>query len=166
MLPVMWACIMFFMSSRCNALRKMRYFAHVFFIGAKEITTMQEKHHRSLTVSFIVAIAFFMQFLDTTAVNTAIPTMAASFGTDVIHKYGHNFVCYSLGGVYSGERMGCRQVWHAQGVFVGCGIFYHRFGPLRDVAEFGAVRGVQNPTRYGWGYDVAGRTSGGAQGDA
>ena len=63
----------------------MRYFAHVFFIGAKEITTMQEKHHRSLTVSFIVAIAFFMQFLDTTAVNTAIPTMAASFGTDVIH---------------------------------------------------------------------------------
>ena len=63
----------------------MRYFAHVFFIGAKEITTMQEKHHRSLTVSFIVAIAFFMQFLDTTAVNTAMPTMAASFGTDVIH---------------------------------------------------------------------------------
>lgn len=85
MLPVMWACIMFFMPLRCNALRKMRYFAHVFFIGAKEITTMQQKHHRSLTVSFIVAIAFFMQFLDTTAVNTAIPTMAASFGTDVIH---------------------------------------------------------------------------------
>ena len=44
--------------------------------------------------------------------------------------------------------------------------FYHRFGPLRDVAEFGAVRGVQNPTRYGRGYDVAGRASGGAQGDA
>lgn len=72
MLSVMWVCIMFFMPLRCNARRKMRYFAHVFFIGAKEITTMQEKHHRSLTVSFIVAIAFFMQFLDTTAVNTAI----------------------------------------------------------------------------------------------
>lgn len=163
----MWVCIMFFMSSRCNALRKMRYFAHVFFIGAKEITTMQEKHHRSLTVSFIVAIAFFMQFLDTYCRQYRDTDYGGfvRYGRDT-YKYGHNFVCYSLGGVYSGERMGCRQVWHAQGVFVGCGIFYHRFGPLRDVAEFGAVRGVQNPTRYGWGYDVAGRTSGGAQGDA
>lgn len=39
----------------------------------------------SHTVALIVAIAFFMQGLDTTAVNTAIPAMARSFGTDVIH---------------------------------------------------------------------------------
>lgn len=43
------------------------------------------KINRSVTVSLIVAIAFFMQFLDTTAVNTAIPAMARSFGVDVIH---------------------------------------------------------------------------------
>jgi len=43
------------------------------------------KLERSTTVSLIVAIAFFMQGLDTTAVNTAIPAMARSFGTDVIH---------------------------------------------------------------------------------
>lgn len=43
------------------------------------------KLNRSITVSLIVAIAFFMQNLDTTAVNTAIPAMAKSFGTDVIH---------------------------------------------------------------------------------
>lgn len=40
---------------------------------------------RSTTIALTVAIAFFMQNLDTTAVNTAIPTMAKSFGTDVIH---------------------------------------------------------------------------------
>lgn len=43
------------------------------------------KLNRSITVSLIVAIAFFMQNLDTTAVNTAIPAMAKSFGTDVIN---------------------------------------------------------------------------------
>lgn len=42
-------------------------------------------HSRSTTVALIVAIAFFMQNLDTTAVNTAIPSMARSFGTDVVH---------------------------------------------------------------------------------
>lgn len=40
---------------------------------------------RSTTIALTVAIAFFMQNLDTTAVNTAIPAMAKSFGTDVIH---------------------------------------------------------------------------------
>lgn len=40
---------------------------------------------RSTTIALTVAIAFFMQNLDTTAVNTAIPAMARSFGTNVIH---------------------------------------------------------------------------------
>lgn len=43
------------------------------------------KIDKSYTVSLVVAIAFFMQGLDTTAVNTAIPAMARSFGTDVVH---------------------------------------------------------------------------------
>lgn len=43
------------------------------------------KLDKSYTVSLIVAIAFFMQGLDTTAVNTAVPAMARSFGTDVVH---------------------------------------------------------------------------------
>jgi EmrB/QacA subfamily drug resistance transporter len=38
----------------------------------------------SITVSLIVAIAFFMQNLDTTAVNTAIPAMAKSFAVNVV----------------------------------------------------------------------------------
>ena len=43
------------------------------------------KTNRTVTVSLVIAIAFFMQFLDTTAVNTAIPAMARAFGTDIIH---------------------------------------------------------------------------------
>lgn len=38
----------------------------------------------SITVSLIVAIAFFMQNLDTTSVNTAIPAMAKSFSVDIV----------------------------------------------------------------------------------
>lgn len=40
---------------------------------------------RSTTIALTVAVAFFMQNLDTTAVNTAIPKMAESFNTDVVH---------------------------------------------------------------------------------
>lgn len=40
---------------------------------------------QSTTIALVVALAFFMQNLDTTAVNTAIPAMAHSFNTDVIH---------------------------------------------------------------------------------
>lgn len=40
---------------------------------------------KSTTIALTVAIAFFMQNLDTTAINTAVPAMAKSFGTDVIH---------------------------------------------------------------------------------
>lgn len=43
------------------------------------------KLDRSITISLIVAIAFFMQGLDTTAVNTAIPAMARSFHSDIVH---------------------------------------------------------------------------------
>lgn len=43
------------------------------------------KLKRTTSIALTVAIAFFMQNLDTTAVNTAIPAMAKSFGTDVVH---------------------------------------------------------------------------------
>ena len=46
--------------------------------------TQTTSSKRPITVSLVVAIAFFMQFLDTTAVNTALPAMAESFGTDVV----------------------------------------------------------------------------------
>lgn len=42
-------------------------------------------HKKSTIIALTVAVAFFMQNLDTTAINTAIPAMADSFGTDVIH---------------------------------------------------------------------------------
>lgn len=40
---------------------------------------------KTTTIAFTVAVAFFMQALDTTAVNTAVPAMAKTFGTDIIH---------------------------------------------------------------------------------
>lgn len=54
----------------------------VIFVSPKKIVMSYKK---STIIAFTVAIAFFMQNLDTTAINTAIPAMAQSFGTDVIH---------------------------------------------------------------------------------
>lgn len=42
------------------------------------------KINKSIAISLIVAIAFFMEGLDTTAVNTAIPAMSATFNVNVI----------------------------------------------------------------------------------
>ena len=52
---------------------------------AQNLNTLLMKLSQSTTVALVVAIAFFMQNLDTTAVNTAIPAMAKSFNTDVVH---------------------------------------------------------------------------------
>ncbi len=55
------------------------------------------KPDKSYTVALIVAIAFFMQGLDTTAVNTAVPpAMARSFGTDVVHLSAGGVTSYLI----------------------------------------------------------------------
>lgn len=46
--------------------------------------SLTKSQQSSTTVSLIVAIAFFMQNLDMTALNTAIPALAQSFGVDVV----------------------------------------------------------------------------------
>lgn len=53
-------------------------------MGDNFLSTNKSNFQNPIVVSLIVAIAFFMQNLDTTAVNTAIPAMARSFGVDVV----------------------------------------------------------------------------------
>ena len=45
----------------------------------------QELGDRSRLVAFIVAVAFFMENLDGTAIATALPQMALSFGVTPAH---------------------------------------------------------------------------------
>lgn len=77
------------------------------------------KISRSTTVSLVIAIAFFMQNLDTTAVNTALPAMARSFGTDVIHMSA-GVTCYLIAlaifiplSGWIADRFGTRKVFCA-----------------------------------------------------
>ena len=80
---------------------------------------------KSVRVALVVAIAFFMQFLDTTAVNTAIPAMARAFGDGCYpFEYGHHFVPDRAGDFYSGQRLDRRPVRDAQRVLRGDRVFF------------------------------------------
>lgn len=77
----------------------------------------------TIRVSLVVAIAFFMQFLDTTAVNTAIPAMADAFATDVIHlstgitSYMIALAIFIPVSGWIADRFGTRRVFCAAIVF-------------------------------------------------
>ncbi|NDV67410.1 DHA2 family efflux MFS transporter permease subunit [Dysgonomonas sp. 25] len=78
---------------------------------------------RSTTIALTVAVAFFMQNLDTTAVNTAVPAMAHSFGTDVIHlsagitSYMIALAIFIPVSGWIADRFGTRKVFCAAIVF-------------------------------------------------
>lgn len=106
----------------------------------KEITV---KFNRSVTVSLIVAIAFFMQFLDTTAVNTAIPAMARSFRVDVIHlSTGVTSYLIALAIFIPDQRVDCRSFWYTQCFLYCCRFFYFSFDIMRDICILDSICSV------------------------
>ncbi len=91
--------------------------------------------HQALQPEFrlfvlLVSIGFFMQGLDTTIVNTAIPAMAANLGEDPLQMHSV-VVAYVLVGscLYSLKRMAGRPFWCAQYLLHGHYYFYswHRW---------------------------------------
>lgn len=96
---------------------------------------------KSVRVALVVAIAFFMQFLDTTAVNTAIPAMARAFGTDVIHlSTGITSYLIALAIFIPVSGWIAAPVRDAQRVLRGDRVFYPLLDAVRDVAVAVAVR--------------------------
>lgn len=101
------------------------------------------KFNRSVTVSLIVAIAFFMQFLDTTAVNTAIPAMARSFRVDVIHlstgvtSYLIALAIFIPVSGWIADRFGTRNVFCTAVAF-----FYFSFDIMRDICILDSICSV------------------------
>ncbi|RUZ58865.1 MFS transporter, partial [Mesorhizobium sp. M7A.F.Ca.US.007.01.1.1] len=49
-----------------------------------EIATLSETATHARRVALIVAIAFFMQLLDSTIISTSLPQMGASFGVSPV----------------------------------------------------------------------------------
>ncbi|RUY21394.1 MFS transporter, partial [Mesorhizobium sp. M7A.F.Ca.CA.004.01.1.1] len=49
-----------------------------------ETATLPETATNARRVALIVAIAFFMQFLDSTIISTSLPQMGASFGVSAV----------------------------------------------------------------------------------
>ena len=101
------------------------------------------KFNRSFTVSLIVAIAFFMQFLDTTAVNTAIPAMARSFRVDVIHlstgvtSYLIALAIFIPVSGWIADRFGTRNVF-----CIAVAFFYFSFDIMRDICILDSICSV------------------------
>lgn len=75
--------------------------------------------HRTRIVPAVVAVAFFMQMLDSTIIATSLPAMATSFATDVV-TLNIGFTAYLLAMAvfippagWLAERFGAREVFLA-----------------------------------------------------
>ena len=72
---------------------------------------------------WIVAFGFFMQTLDTTIVNTALPSMAASLGEPAAHAVGDCLLCADGSGDAAGQRLAGGQGRRTAGVFSAIVLF-------------------------------------------
>ncbi|MDK1373863.1 MULTISPECIES: MFS transporter [unclassified Sinorhizobium] len=111
------------------------------------ISSISQPLHRSRLVSGIVAVAFFMQMLDSTIITTSLPAMASAFSTDVV-SLNVGFTAYLLAMAvfippagWLADRFGARSVFlSAIALFtissVAC-------GAVSSLGEFTAARLVQ-----------------------
>ncbi len=81
---------------------------------------------------WIVAFGFFMQSLDTTIVNTALPSMAKSLGESPLHMHMiYRLLCVNGGGDAAGQRLAGRPGRGAQYLLHRHRAVYRRIAVLR-----------------------------------
>jgi EmrB/QacA subfamily drug resistance transporter len=112
--------------------------------------TACQTHERKLTITlWLVATGFFMQTLDTTIVNTALPAMARSLGEAPLHMQSV-VIAYSLTMAlmipisgFLADRLGTRWVFFAAIVVFTLGSLLCANGQaLRQLVLFRVVQGV------------------------
>lgn len=106
-------------------------------------------HKKSTTIALTVAVAFFMQNLDTTAINTAIPAMAKSFDTDVIHissgitSYLIALAIFIPVSGWIADRYGTRRVFcTAIGLFILASLLCGSSKTLTEFVVFRVFQGI------------------------
>lgn len=80
---------------------------------------------------WIVAFGFFMQSLDTTIVNTALPSMAKASGESAAYAYDYRLLCVNGGGDAAGQRLAGRPGRGAQYLLHRHRAVYRRIAVLR-----------------------------------
>lgn len=94
---------------------------------------------------WIVAFGFFMQSLDNTIVNTALPSMAKSLGRPAAHAYGSGLMCYGGGhaaGQQLADRVGVRNIFFSAIVLFTAGSLFCAQASTRSVSDVPGAAGV------------------------
>ena len=111
-------------------------------------------------VPLIVAVAFFMENFDGTAIATALPTMAASFGVHAV-DLSNGITAYLVTlAVFIPVSGWCADRLAHVPFQRGNRGFLDRFNPVRPGDGGGAVCSRPYFARHRWRYDGAGRTHG------
>lgn len=79
---------------------------------------MSDKKKRSMAgLPWIAAMAFFMQALDATILNTALPAIAHSLNRSPLAMLSHHQLYADGGDAYSGKRMASRSLRYASHIY-------------------------------------------------
>ncbi len=106
---------------------------------------------------WLVAVAFFMESLDTTILNTAVPTIAAALKVaPAQHESGVVQLHTQPGGLHSDQRLDGGSIRDAPRVRLGHRALYLRIVALRHIEQHPCAGGVPRPARLRRRHDGAG----------
>ena len=131
--------------------------------------TKQPAHSRTFTrtVPLILAVALFMENMDSTVIATSLPAIAIDIGTSPIAlKLALTAYLVSLAifipiSGWMADRFGAKNIFRA-----AIGVFIARLDRLRDFQFAAGFRRVALPARHGRRHDDAGRPPGAGARDA
>ncbi len=119
----------------------------------------------AMVIASIVSCAFFMEAFDSTAIATALPQMAHSFGETSVRLSLDQRPYADPGRGHPGERLGRRLVWPRRVFCVAIALFtIASMSPRREQRSLG-IRRCAHPARRRRLDDVAGRAHHGAAHD-
>jgi EmrB/QacA subfamily drug resistance transporter len=104
---------------------------------------------QSRIVAFVVAVSFFMQFLDGTIITTSLPQMATSFGVEPVSMsigitvYLLTMAAFVPLAGWAGDRFGERRVFLASiAIFTVASLFCGLSGSLTEFVIVRAIQGI------------------------
>ena len=104
---------------------------------------------QSRIIAFVVAVSFFMQFLDGTIITTSLPQMAVSFGVEPVSMsigitvYLLTMAAFVPLAGWAGDRYGARRVFLASiAIFTMASLFCGLSGNLTEFIIARAVQGI------------------------
>ena len=114
----------------------LRVRSQAFRLGSAHATSRFSQRFRQTTFAVAGSHRVFMESLDTTILNTAVPAIAAALASGAAqHEGGSLQLYFEPRGLHSGERLDGGSLWNPPGVFLRDRHVHYRIDPLRDLDD-------------------------------